>query len=127
MKKHILRFLLNLSGFLCLILAVIGIVLPLLPTVPFVLLAAICFTQSSPRFHQWLHQHRYFGPILDDYQAGRGIPRTARNRAIALIWGSMCLSMVIIAKLWAVLLLAFCGAGVTLYLLHLPLREEFGH
>ena len=58
------RYALLMAGFLSLALGTIGIFLPLLPTTPFVLLAAVCFAKASPRFHNWLLQHRTFGPIV---------------------------------------------------------------
>jgi uncharacterized membrane protein YbaN (DUF454 family) len=111
------RLFLTLTGAACLALAVVGVTLPLLPTVPFVLLAAGCFARSSPRFHRYLLEHRYFGTILRDYQSGKGIPHKACFRAIALVWASIGVSMVIIAKLWAVLVLATVATAVSLYLL----------
>ncbi len=54
-------------GILSLGLGVVGIVLPLLPTVPFVLLAAFCFARSSERLHAWLLTHQRFGPFIEDW------------------------------------------------------------
>ncbi len=61
-------------GFACLLLGGIGVVLPLLPTTPFVLLAAYCFSRSSTRFHQMLLNHRLFGPMIRDWDAHGVIP-----------------------------------------------------
>ena len=124
MKQRTLQILLQMSGIISLILAVLGIILPLLPTVPFVLLAAACFARSSPAFHLWLLRHRYFGPLLADYQSGQGITRSARNRAIAILWASMIASMLIVAKVWLVLLLISIGSCVTVFLCRLPHREH---
>lgn len=57
-----IRYLLIACGGISLLLGIIGIFLPLLPTTPFVLLSAACWAKASPRFHRWLHRHRYFGP-----------------------------------------------------------------
>ena len=110
-------------GWFALIMGVIGIFLPLLPTTPLILLAAWCFSRSSRRFHLWLTQHRFFGPILRDWQSDRGIPRKSRNRAIGFIWIGMGLSMILIGKLWAILLLSTIGLCVSVYLLRLPVRD----
>jgi uncharacterized membrane protein YbaN (DUF454 family) len=60
-------------GLLCLVLGGIGVVVPLLPTTPFVLLAAACFAKSSPRMHAWLLNSELFGPMLRDWEANRCI------------------------------------------------------
>ncbi|MCZ4351412.1 YbaN family protein [Roseovarius aestuarii] len=56
-------------GSLALFLGALGVILPVLPTTPFVILAAFCFGRSAPRFHAWLAGHRLFGPIISDWQA----------------------------------------------------------
>lgn len=65
-------------GFLCVGLAFIGVVLPLMPTVPFLLLAAFCFARSSTRFHDWLLGHRLFGPMIADWRRAGAIRRKAK-------------------------------------------------
>ncbi|MCH2113060.1 MAG: YbaN family protein [Planctomycetes bacterium] len=67
------RVLLLATGFFTLILGVIGLVVPLLPTTPFLILAAACFMRSSPRIHDWLIAHPLLGKILRDWQEHRGI------------------------------------------------------
>ena len=84
------------AGSLSLALGVAGIVLPLLPTTPFVLLAAWCFTRGSPRWEAWLLAHPRFGPMVADWRAQRAIPR----RAKWLAWAMMAASCAFTA--WAV-------------------------
>ncbi|MDO6720662.1 YbaN family protein [Psychrosphaera sp. 1_MG-2023] len=55
-------------GWLCIILGTLGIILPLLPTTPFILVAAFAFSKSSERFHLWLLHHNVFGPLIQDWQ-----------------------------------------------------------
>lgn len=119
-KRHALTA----AGFISLGLGILGIFLPLLPTVPLVLLAAACFARSSPRFHQWILAHPNFGPIIRQYQSGQGIPQRVKVRAIIIIWLSMLLSMYLIAQWWAVLLLSTIGVCVTIYLLKLPTADN---
>jgi uncharacterized membrane protein YbaN (DUF454 family) len=73
-------------------LAVVGAITPGLPTAPFVILAGYLFIRSSPAAHEWLRQSRWFGPILRDWEAFRGVRRSVRNAALALIGGSMILT-----------------------------------
>ena len=85
-----MRFVWAFLGLVCVGLAIVGIVLPLLPTVPFLLLAAFFFARSSERLHYWLLSHRTFGPSIEDWQA-RGAIRPGAKRvatlSIALVFG----------------------------------------
>ena len=87
-------FLFVAGGWICVGLAVIGSVLPLLPTTPFLLLASWCFYRGSPRIHAWLHRSKMFGPTLDDWQHYRGIRRSVKNRAFAMV-GAVVLAIVL--------------------------------
>ncbi|MER2510687.1 MAG: YbaN family protein [Amaricoccus sp.] len=73
---------LALGGFFVAVGAV-GVVLPVLPTTPFLILAAACFARSSPRFERWLLDHRIFGPLLRDWRARGAIPVRAKVAAVA--------------------------------------------
>lgn len=77
-------------GLICVGLAMVGIVLPLLPTVPFLLLAAFFFARSSSRLHNWLITHRSFGPLIVDWQSSGAIRPGAKKAAtvsIAAVFG----------------------------------------
>jgi uncharacterized membrane protein YbaN (DUF454 family) len=80
------RFLYILIGIISLFLGILGIFLPIIPTTPLVLLAAWCFYKSSPRFHNWLVEHPYFGPIVEEYSDGEGIRKESKIKAIILTW-----------------------------------------
>ena len=121
-KSHIMRLLLIAIGWGSVVLAVIGIFLPLLPTVPLLLLAAACFARSSERFYHWLVTHPRLGPLISDYLNGQGIPLRAKFYAIGLLWLSISLSVLLwVPLLWVDLQLILIGTGVTIYLLRLPL------
>lgn len=104
-------------GWLAVSLAVLGVVLPLLPTTPFVLLAAGCFSRTSARCHRWLLAAPLIGPVLDHYQSGCGIAPATRIKAIAWVWVGIGSSLVWVvqATLLRVLLLAIAIA-VTVFL-----------
>ncbi|MEO9655102.1 YbaN family protein [Marinomonas sp.] len=113
-----------LLGWFSLITGIIGIFLPLLPTTPLVLLAAWCFSKSSERFHTWLLNHKFFGPIVSDWQSNDGIPRRSRNRAIIFMWLGMAISILMVGRFWATVGLVCIGICVSIYLLRMPLRSE---
>lgn len=111
------------AGWLCVCLGVIGIFLPLLPTTPFLLLAAWLFGRSSERFHLWLLNHPRLGPMVRAWQSGEGLPRRVRRRVLLLLWLSMGLSIFIVGKLWAAITLVTIGLCVSLYLLKQPVSD----
>ena len=77
----------TLIGLSLLLLAAIGVVLPLLPTTPFVLLAAACFAKSSPRLHQWLMNSEVFGPMLADWDKKRCVTRKVKGVSLTMMIG----------------------------------------
>ncbi len=81
----LLRWALRLAGIALLVLAGIGVIVPGLPSTPFVLLAASCFARSSPRLYDWLIRTRLFGPMIRDWREQRAISRGAKRSACATI------------------------------------------
>jgi uncharacterized protein len=124
-KSDLLRWILICCGWICIVAGVIGIFLPLVPTVPFLLLAVACFARSSERFHSWLVEHNYLGPLVRDYLNGTGIPLRAKRIAIGMTWVSLPASTFLFAQvLWLKVLLMTIAVGITLYLLFLPTSPE---
>lgn len=120
-KSNFLRWILICCGWLAIVGGVIGIFLPLVPTVPFILLAAACFARSSERFHTWLIEHNYLGPLVRDYLNGSGISLRTRRMAIGMVWVSFPASILLFAQIfWLKITLMSIAVGITLYLLSLP-------
>ncbi len=118
------RRLLVLAGLLCVGLAVLGWILPIMPATPFLLLAAWLFARSSPRLHRWLRENRLFGRMIRDYEDGRGLHWTWKVGSLLLIWGSVAFSLAFIARAWWLRLLVLgMAAGVSWHLLRLPTRR----
>lgn len=101
-------------------LGVVGIFLPLLPTTPFLLLAAACFFRSSDRLYRWLMNHRVLGPFIRNYREHRAITRRTRVTALTLLWATIgyCVLGVLDAG-WARALLLLIATAVTYHLLSL--------
>jgi uncharacterized membrane protein YbaN (DUF454 family) len=112
-------------GWAALGLGAVGLVVPVLPTVPFVLLAAACFLRGSERWHRWLVSHPVFGRHLADYLAGRGLGVRTKVVALLALWASVLVSVVLVVPLLAVdLLLLAVAAAVSVYVLRLPTWRE---
>jgi len=110
------------AGFVSLALGMAGIVLPGLPTTPFVLLSAFCFSLGSPRCEAWLRNNRLFGPYIENYRTKQGLTKKRKFFTIAYMWLGMIVSMFIIGTVWIVLLLGFIGICVTVHILMLKTK-----
>jgi uncharacterized membrane protein YbaN (DUF454 family) len=105
-------------------LGALGVVLPLLPTTPFLLLAAACFARGSERFLQWLMQHRIFGPTIRSWRARRALPPGVKGKAIALVVVTIAASAWMLSSplgRWSAVLV---GACLVLFLACLPVWDE---
>ncbi|UCG84685.1 MAG: YbaN family protein [Dehalococcoidia bacterium] len=99
-------------------LAFIGIFVPILPTVPFLLLAAACYARSSERFSNWLLNNRLFGKVIRDYRDGKGVPPRTKAIAIGLLWITISLSIAFVVNLLAFkVILVLIATGVTIHIL----------
>ena len=101
-------------------LGLVGIFIPLLPTTPFLLLAAGCWMRSSPRLHDWLLHHRWFGDYVRNYVEYRAVRPRARAVTLVLLWGVIGATAVLAVESWWVrALLGVVALGVTFHLLQL--------
>jgi uncharacterized membrane protein YbaN (DUF454 family) len=113
------------AGFVFLGIGVLGVVLPVLPTTPFVLLAAACFARSSDRFHQWLLDHRYFGPLVREWRQYRSIPYRTKVFAIVMMAATLTVSIVFfVPKGWMQGALAAFGVLLAAWLYRVPSRDR---
>ncbi|MDP2401703.1 MAG: YbaN family protein [Actinomycetota bacterium] len=126
--RHLGRHLLLACGWIALGLAALGAVLPVMPTTPFVLLAAACFMRSSERLHTWLVKHPVFGCHIEDYLAGRGLRARTKVVALTTLWASVSASVLLFVPLvHAKVLIVLIAAAVSVYLLRLPTCSEVPH
>lgn len=116
-RSRILKWLLIVTGVVAVALGTVGIFVPLLPTTPFLLLAAACFIRSSPRLYRWLITHRWFGSYIKNYREHRALPLRVKIPALVLLWLSIgYASLAVVETLWLRLLLIAIAVGVTAHL-----------
>lgn len=108
------NYLLLSLGWLSVTLGVIGIILPILPTTPFLLLASACFMRSSPKFHHWLTHHPYLGPILSNWHTHQAVTAKVKRHGYIVIGMSGLFSLVMIPIWWGKLLV-ICGFACIFY------------
>ncbi|WP_406647292.1 YbaN family protein [Aliisedimentitalea scapharcae] len=115
-----MRFVYAGLGLLCVALAVIGIVLPLLPTVPFLLLAAFLFANSSDRLHNWILEHNIFGPLIEDWRSSGSIRPGAKKAATVSIAAVFALSLILGVPTYVVVIQAVVLGCVLVFIWSRP-------
>ncbi len=112
-------------GTIALVIGFIGLFLPIIPTTPLVILAAACYYRSSDRLHNWILRSKWFGETIKNYQAGRGLTKNTKIRAIVLMWAMIMISVVFFVENFLIrLLMLGIAIAVSLYLLRLPTYND---
>jgi uncharacterized membrane protein YbaN (DUF454 family) len=124
MSDKLKRQLLLAAGTLSLAVGIVGIFVPILPTTPFLLLAAGCYLRSSQRFYNWLMGSRLFGSYIRNYIEGRGIPAKVKIFIIALLWATIGVSIWLVAIPVVTIILLIIAAGVTLHIIFIRVRRK---
>jgi uncharacterized membrane protein YbaN (DUF454 family) len=119
-NNKLVRSLFFMAGTITLVLGAIGIVLPVLPTTPFLLLALACYFRSSERMTHWMLNNKYFGKYIRNYREGKGISLKTKLFAIATLWITISISAIIIFNIWIALGLFVVATAVTIHLVRLP-------
>jgi uncharacterized membrane protein YbaN (DUF454 family) len=126
--RKLVRTLWFVAGTICVVLGAIGIVLPLLPTTPFLLAAAACYYKSSERMHRWLLNNKWFGEYIRNYQEGKGLTKKTKITALTVLWVTIGFSTVFVLPrllpamivLPLQLVMMAVAIAVSAYLLRLP-------
>lgn len=127
MSNRVIRGLWIAGGSFFLILGFIGIFLPLLPTIPFLVLAAACYFRGSERMHKWLISSKWLGSYIKNYQEGKGIPPKAKILSISLLWITIGYSAVFLIHILIVrLIFILIAIGVTTHILSINCGEGGG-
>ena len=125
MKDAILNKILVGLGSFFLILGIIGIFIPILPTTPFLLLATACYARGSKRFYNWLINNKWLGGYIKNYQEGRGIPLTVKILTITLLWITITFSIIIIISNYLIqIILIIIAIAVTIHILTIKTMKK---
>ncbi|MHB0925944.1 MAG: YbaN family protein [Gallionellaceae bacterium] len=112
-------------GTLFLLVGIIGIFMPILPTTPFLLLATACYARSSHRFYNWLMNHPALGPLIVEWRTYRSIPWRIKLVAVATMTLTFGSSIIFFIKDdWLQLALAFFGVMMVIWLYRIPSRDR---
>ena len=110
-------------GFLAVALAIVGVFIPGLPTVPFLLVALFCFVRSSKKYHDMIINNKYFGPVLQDYYSGKGLTSSIKIKAILFLSCGMIFSIYKIQNLHARIALAVVWLAVAIHIILLKTKK----
>ena len=125
MRTTAKRRLLVAAGTLCTGLGIVGVFVPILPTTPFLLLAAACYMRSSERFYRWLTNNRVFGAYVRNYIEGRGMPLRIKVFTIFLLWLAIGLSATFAVQSLVIrVILISVAVGVTIHIVLIRKRVE---
>ena len=120
MKQKCVRILLIAAGTLSVGLGILGVFVPVLPTTPFLLLAAACYARSSQKFYDWLLNNKYFGNYIRNYQQRKAVPLKAKVLTIALLWATIVCSVMFAVESFVVrVLLILIAVGVSIHVFSL--------
>jgi uncharacterized membrane protein YbaN (DUF454 family) len=125
-RQKIVRALFFVAGTVSLAIGTIGIVLPILPTTPLLLLALACYCRSSKRMTKWVLTNKYFGSYIRRYKEGKGIPIKTKIITIAILWITISYSAFFIVNNWCIvqLILFAIATAVSTHIIRLPTYRQ---
>ena len=124
-SSRLVRGLFVVGGAICVALGMAGLLLPVLPTTPFMLLAAYCFARASPRLHRRLLDSRSFGPMIREWQRHRALAWRTKLTAIVLMSATLAVSIVFFVRQPTLqLILALLGVALAVWLYRIPSRDR---
>ncbi|KZX16483.1 inner membrane protein YbaN [Methanobrevibacter cuticularis] len=102
----------------------VGVALPVLPTTPFILAAAFCFSKSSKKAERWISNNRYFGSYIENYKGKKGVPMNVKRNTLIFLWVMLIASAIIVSSLLITVILAIVGICVTAHILLLKTKKD---
>lgn len=124
-RNKVINSIVFVVGLISLILGAIGIVLPVLPTTPFLLLSAACFAKSSKRFYNWLMNNRVLGTIIKNYKEGKGMPIKTKIFTLSTLWITIMITIFFFVKiLWVQIILWIIVIAVSTHIILIRPKER---
>ena len=121
---HLKRTVLMIAGFLFVALGIIGIFLPVMPSIPFLIVASICFSKSSKKFHNLLLNNKWVGPHIKNYHENNGIKVKTKILSIIFQWaGILFTSIFLVHNFFGRILMVIIATGATIYIVSLKTAE----
>jgi len=111
------KWLFNILGIIYLLIGIINLFIPVLPTSPFLILASISFARVNPKMKSWLLNNKYLGPYMNVYYNNKGMATAYKIRICTFMWGGMIFAMALIGLLWVYILMAAIGVAITIHIL----------
>ena len=111
-------------GYISVALGIIGLIFPILPTTPFLLLAAACFAGNSEKAYNWLVNNKIFGKIIRDYREGKGLSVKVKIYTIFFLWLSIILSILLISIFWVQILLVIIAGAVSVHVILIKPKDR---
>ena len=118
------NLILSILGFIFLGLGAVGIVFPIMPATPFVLLSAVCFSAGNNKISCWLQRNRIFGPFIENYHTGQGVSKSLKIGSILFTWVWLIISMAVVRTMWIYVILGVVGVCVTIHLILIKTKKE---
>ena len=105
---------------------IVGIFVPILPTTPFLLIAAALYARSSKKFYNWLINNKIFGRFIKNYRAGKGIPLKIKIIAVTALWITIGYSAIFAVDIfWVRIMLVIIAAGVTIHIIRIRPKKKY--
>ncbi len=111
-------------GSLFVSIGIIGVIVPLLPTTPFLLLAAYSFNRGSDRMRKWFEKNKLINSYLSNYRDKKGIPLRAKINSIVILWVTIGISIYLVSNDYIRVVLVLVVIGVTFHLSRIPTKKE---
>ncbi len=124
-RECVMKYILVFLGTVSLVLGIVGIFLPMLPTTPFLLLTAALYLRSSRRLYDWLLSHRHFGPYIKNFYEKKAIPLRVKVVSVTLVWLTLLYCALFVACVWWMrVLFISIAVGVSIHILRYNTLKE---